>query len=670
MKRPASVFDQYEGKCQAELYRGSGQWPLQQFPCALELIWAEFNQDYADPWDCYFNNWEAGYHDRRRVRRIKETLVLPPLFLDEDAQSEYTDQLATVTIEQFPDDAATIEKAEQFVRSLLSLGSPVTFEVLGLGAQQNQNGWTEPSISVQFVAQDSDVNLLHQQLLSHYPNSAVLVKDHLDEDTDGVPARDLREDRGFGSILSLSCAYLSPLKTFTRIDTDPLGVAIAAMEHLGEDEWAVLQVNFIPAVNPWNTTLQQVARDPYKEGQYLFHDLSDQLFTKKFSSPLFTVSIRLAALQESNYRQLEGWAGQFAAPPQSLEAYTDQSSGHLGCSLESRLAFSPGMLLNTRELASLVHLPASTVTSERLRRISSRTRPAPVVSDEPGSVLLGNKVHRGQTTPARISDELRPRHCYIAGASGTGKSTLLLNMIRQDIQNGYGVGLIDPHGDLVDSVLSIIPPSRIQDVAYFNPTDTEHPPAFNILQCRDRLERERTVSETVATIHRFFPDSWGPRLQHILTHALATILRFDGATLSDLKRLLIDDNFRRSTLAKIKDPDLLAFWNNEFPGFPKGSVDPILNKLSPFLLNSTIRNIICQRQGKFDFDDIINNRKIFLANLSKGTLGDEVSGVLGTFIMSKIVNATFRRSSIPENDRVPFYLYSSRILWIWPLDSS
>jgi hypothetical protein len=303
-------------------------------------------------------------------------------------------------------------------------------------------------------------------------------------------------------------------------------------------------------------------------------------------------------------------------------------------------------------------LPGKSVVSERLRRVTTRTRPASTAPAEAGSVLLGENVHRGETRVARLSASLRTRHCYIAGASGTGKSTLLLNMIVQDIVEGQGVGVLDPHGDLVSAVLRRVPRNRIRDVILFDPADEEYPFALNILEAKDDAERERIVVETVMALERFFPASWGPRLERILTFAIHTVLQaIPGATLAEVERILTDEPFRKEVIAKTTDPRFLAFWKTQFNFFPKNAVDPVLNKLSVFLLNRTVRNIICQRHATIDFDNLLNSGKILLANLSTGLLTEKVAGMFGSFLVTKIVNAAFRRTRLPEHQRRPWYLY-------------
>lgn len=690
MRRPARLWEQYQGKAFAELIRGSGRWPLQIHPCALEPPWDPYEPRSVSLWDCVVNDWDGPWEGSwlRRVlfpdqplRRPGETLILP------EVPCPTWEGLVRIVAERFPEDEATIPKAEQFLLALPGLTRPLAFEIVGMGARPEWDssktleildarargekrrfdeaicGWSEPYTVAQFVAHQADAPMVQAQLLAHYPNSAVVIHDDL---SDTMPGNDLKDEGACGAILSLRHYYCHPLRVFGRLDPDPLSVAIATMEHLDRRQWAMLQVLFQPATSPWTDTLTAAVTDPYK-GTILYMDVSEPAMREKFSTPLFAVAVRILASHPTIFRQLEGWAEQFAAPPQGLavldadgdyQSMDDFDRESFAWDVDARCTHRPGILLNLHELASLIHLPSDAIASERLRRVKSRTRPVPVTVGGQGSVILGENLHRGQMQVARIPAGLRARHCYVAGASGTGKSTLLLNMILQDIHAGHGVGVLDPHGDLIGDVLKRIPAERVDDVILFDPSDEEYPFALNILDAKDDAERERIVAETVMALERYFPSSWGPRLERILTYTIHTVLHaIPGATLADVERMLIDQHFRTETIARTKDPRFLQFWNEQFRYFPKNATDPVLNKISVFLLSRTVRNIICQRHSAIDFDEALSARKILLANLSTGLLTEKIAGMLGSFLVTKIVNAAFRRARLPEEKRRPWYLY-------------
>lgn len=685
--RPDRLRDQYAGKAQAELQRGSGWWPAQPEPCPLEPPYEPYQLKELTAWDCAVNGWEAPYEDSW----LKRTFDNGPIVLARGAPIRLpsipfpnSEDLIVISVEQFAEDETALPFADRLLRSLLAARYPITFEIVGMGAKPEFDhqkaaeliraresldgaitGWTEPFTSIQFTCRRVDTPLVEQQLAIHYPNSSVVAG--------AVPVSDLHlplqwdADRTCGATLALENTHAYPIRTFRQLAPDPISVAISAMENVGREDWALLQVLFEPARQPWEESLRQAMANPYTGGESSLDSDEQRMLKAKLSSPLFAASIRLLASRPEIWQQLVAWTEQFANPPHQrlLVNQMHWENGRPGeferwwleVSAEYRTTYRPGLLLNTEELAGLVHLPGESIVSERLRRVRRRTRPVKPAPHEPGSVLLGENVHRGRRQPARIPADIRPWHAYIAGATGTGKSALILNMLLQDIHAGSGVGVLDPHGDLISEILPRIPEERVDDVVYFNPSDTAFPPALNILQAKNRLERERIVQDTVLALHRFFPDSWGPRLQHILMHTLGTVAAIRGGTLREVRRILTDADFRFQVVAKLRDPDLISFWNQEFPDYPKGSIDPILNKLSPFLLPSAVRHIVCQPDCLIDFEALLQRRRILLANLSFGLLGEAVAGTLGTFLMTKLLAATFRRAGLSRDQRPPFYLY-------------
>ena len=320
----------------------------------------------------------------------------------------------------------------------------------------------------------------------------------------------------------------------------------------------------------------------------------------------------------------------------------------------------PGLLLNVAELAGIVHVPGG-----------ADSFGPPLTRGLPDSPTARSLAHRARaslssaktfTADGSASGDTggypRARHCYIVGATGTGKSTLLTNMMVQDIAAGHGVGLLDPHGDLVKVILRHIPRNRIDDVVLFDAADTEFPFVLNILDARDEAERERIVAETIMALERYFPASWGPRLERILQYTIRTVLHaIPGATLADVEQMLTDTDFREATIQRTTDPRLRSFWTTQFKFLPKNATDPVLNKLSVFLLDRHVRNIICQRRAAVNFDQLLNQGKILLANLSTGLLTEKLAGTLGSFLVTKIVNAAFRRAALPPGQRRPWHLY-------------
>lgn len=438
MKRPSRLWDQYHGKIHAEMQRGSGWWPIQPHPCALEPVWEPFNRKVVTIWDCLVNGWEAPWEGSWFKRTFVEEEPLcergRPVVLPKEERADY-EQLVSIVVEQFPEDESTIEKMEQLLLALRTVTRPVSFEVIGIGPHptfDNErvselirtggrisdaiNGWTEPYTKVQFVAHRNDAKLLRAQVTLHFPNSAVVAADRIvDEEVD--PTAGMQNKDGYGSYLALQGGYCFPLRTFTRLDPDPLGVVLAGMDQIGRDGWAMMQVLFCPAERAWRHTLTQAMADPYQPDEYLVEPNLVKLVQEKFSCPLFAVSVRVIAKEFHVYRQLLSWAEQFATAEQGLlpnESDYEEGKLHpceseyMGEDMMARYTHRPGLLFNVRELASLAHVPSETIASERLRRVQSRTRPAVATVHEPGSVVLGVNVHQG-TTAYRPHPRLAPR---------------------------------------------------------------------------------------------------------------------------------------------------------------------------------------------------------------------------------------------------------------------
>ncbi len=276
-------------------------------------------------------------------------------------------------------------------------------------------------------------------------------------------------------------------------------------------------------------------------------------------------------------------------------------------------------------------------------------------------LVLGQTNYRDIHRRFGIKKADRRRHTYIVGKTGMGKSTLLLNCIVQDIWAGNGVALLDPHGDLADSVLDYIPPKRINETVYFNPADTEFPIAFNPLFHSDPAQRHLVASGVVQVFKKIWPDSWGPRLEYVLRNAILALLERPGNTLLAVTRMLVDDEFRAKVVKGIKDPVVRHFWTMEFEAYPKvfrtETISPIQNKVGQFLSNPLIRNIVGQTKTKFDLSRIMDDGGILIMNLSKGQIGEDNSSLLGSLMVTELYLAALRRAKRHENERRDFYLY-------------
>jgi DNA helicase HerA-like ATPase len=264
-----------------------------------------------------------------------------------------------------------------------------------------------------------------------------------------------------------------------------------------------------------------------------------------------------------------------------------------------------------------------------------------------------------------IKEKNRRGHIYIIGKTGTGKTTLIENMAISDIENNCGVALIDPHGDMSEEILDYIPTNRVRDVIYFNPADLENPIAFNPLEKVPKDFHHLVASGIVSTFKKIWSESWGPRLEHILRHALLSLLEYPNSTLLDLPKLLTDNSFRNKVLAHITHPQVRDFWLLEFEKYSvwlrSEAVSPILNKIGQFLTSIPLRNIVGQKENTFDLRKLMDEGKILIVNLAKGKIGEDNCSLLGALVLTKIELSALSRADLPEDQRAPFYLFVDEI---------
>ncbi|HBL39823.1 TPA: hypothetical protein DDZ10_04110 [Candidatus Uhrbacteria bacterium] len=260
-----------------------------------------------------------------------------------------------------------------------------------------------------------------------------------------------------------------------------------------------------------------------------------------------------------------------------------------------------------------------------------------------------------------IRTDDRRRHMYVIGKSGVGKTTMLENMMLADLYYGHGMGLLDPHGDSAEKIINSVPEHRINDIVYFNPSDTEHCIGFNVLESVDENQRHLIASGLMGVFKKIWPDVWSARMEHIMNNTILSLLENQGNTLLGINRVLVDRDFRRKIISGVKDPVVKAFWITEFEQwedkYRTEAVAPIQNKVGQFLSTSIIRNILAQEKSTIDVRDIMDTNKILIVNLSKGRIGEDASRLLGGLLVTKMQLAAMERVDIPEEERQDFYLY-------------
>ena len=549
-----------------------------------------------------------------------------------------------------PKDLKPVKRAaENLLLSFSYLSYPVSFEIIG----------REKEIVVQFACAETDAAHVKAQIKAHLPE--VLIRETasflVDAWVDSEPESIIVD---FG----LSNEFFLPLKTSSYSDTDLFVSVIGALESLEAGEVAIFQVLFQKAQNDWAQDAVSAAEYLTEIGTYPKSSGASHAVKEKTQTSLFAACFRVAA---KSYSEARVWrivksigAGLTALSeptgneliPLANDGYPEESREE---ALLERRTFRGGMLLNLEELASLVHPPSSAVQSEKLQREMERTKAAPALALH-NRLVLGENFHQGEALEASLSNEQRTKHIHLIGASGSGKSTLMLNLIKQDLESNQGLCVIDPHGDLIDEVIANIPESRIKDVILFDASDSEFPIGFNILQANNDLEKTLLSSDLVATFRRM-STSWGDVMDSVLANAiLAFVESTRGGTLFDLKRFLVEKDFRSEFLKTVKDDGVRYFWLNEFPliaGKPQSS---ILIRLDAFLRQKLIRNIVCQKENKIDFRRVMDERKILLVKLSQGAIGEENSYLLGTLLMSKLYQTALSRQDTRERPFFSCYL--------------
>lgn len=282
--------------------------------------------------------------------------------------------------------------------------------------------------------------------------------------------------------------------------------------------------------------------------------------------------------------------------------------------------------------------------------------------DEKETITLFAKTNfRNKVVPFGIKTDDRRRHMYLIGKTGMGKTTLMENMVIQDIRNGYGVAFLDPHGDSVQRIIDSIPSSRINDVIYFNPADLEYPIAFNILESVDPKYKHLVASGLMGVFTKIWANLWSARMEYILNNTILALLDSPGNTLLGITRMYVDKKYRKRIVDNIKDPVVKTFWTDEFANyndkFRTEAIAPIQNKVGQFLSSGIIRNIVGQPKSTIDLREVMDNRKILIMDLSKGKVGEDNSALLGAMLVTKIQLAAMSRTDIPEKERKDFYLY-------------
>ncbi len=589
----------------------------------------------------------------------------------------------------------------------------------------SQEGSIQEHISFEFASQGNMIHFyvwtpkrlkdyVESQIYAQYPTVQIF---EMDSD---YSRADIGERNAYTSEITLTKDEIFPIRTFLTFEVDPLAGLTTVLAALSEEEEMWIQFLLEPLDDSWHGRSIEYIEEVNNGKKPKFFDnwqqtvfmapftLLGALFNAAFSTPPeggkkeekkekkelspgqttintgvetkaqklgYAVKIRMCYIGKSDaaakarIQALVGGFKQFNTI--NLNGFTNNGirAGKEGLeAYQARLFEDRGYVLNIEELASLYHLPHVSVETPGVVYTSTKVGepPAnlPTLLNTPAEdlSLLGSTTFRQGNTKFGIKRSDRKRHLYVVGKSGVGKSFLLELLTLSDIYQNQGFAVVDPHGDFAQNVMKFIPESRMNDVVYFNPADTEFPVGFNPMEVPDENRRNNVASEIVGVLKKMFGDSWGPRLEHILRFTLLALLESPDSTMLGITRMLTDKAYRKKVIDNVTDPVVKAFWVNEFASwnekFASEAVAPVLNKVGAFTANPLVRNVLGQTKSSFNIRTMMDEGKILIVDLSRGKIGEDNAGILGALLITKIQLEAMSRADIADiENRRPFYLY-------------
>jgi len=566
----------------------------------------------------------------------------------------------------------TSEAMTQFLSSLINLrrsilffykrGIPISLEIVAL----------DQTTHFFIVVPQKLQAFIEGQLTAQYPKALIVKSKDYMPDVFDSPG-ELYEGR-----IKLKYGALFPIKTYKDFkDVDPISSILGILAKLDTDDIAIIQYLLVPIGSGWQTNGQKAilrSGEPDNESSLTQYK---KIITDKISQNGFRTGIRV--LVKSNnpslFFNITNGFSIFNNPIGNSfylrRPHLWQKSRFEKALLNRSKSFIPtSQILNVSEIASLYHFP-----TEQLSKIHNLSWIKAIFSEPPENLpiaqglgdeakqeinFFANTEFKNKLTNFGLKRKDRRKHAYIIGKTGAGKSTLIANMAINDIKNGEGVAVIDPHGDLSEVILDYIPAHRINDVIYLNPSDSSSMFHLNPLEVGG-TQKELIASGIVSIFKKLYGNSWGPRLEYILRNTVLTLLEIPDSTFLEVPSLLTDKSYRDKVVEKVKDPVLKSYWINEFetmtPRLMSESISPILNKVGQFISSNIVRNIIGAPKSTIDLEKIMNEGKILLLNLSQGKLGEDNSSLLGAMIITKLQLAAMNRVDLSEEDRKDFYLY-------------
>lgn len=486
----------------------------------------------------------------------------------------------------------------------------------------------------------------------------------------------------FAALVPMGAPYM-PIRTFRDLPVDPLSSITSVLAKMQQGEGAAVQILIQPTGSKWRqlgqsfvSSTKKHEANPEKASFSVDHKTLESV-EQKISKPGFNVVVRVVVTShdkeqaeihmhniESSFHQFTSDQNHFEPARIVLKPLFMHGFIYRYFPLVNLPFLKQFGVLNSDELASIFHLPNKSIETAHIYWLNAKRAPAPSQIPNEG-LFIGKSKYRGVERKIFIGEDDRRRHTYIIGKTGTGKSQLLEEMIIQDIENGKGVGVVDPHGELIMAILKRIPPERAEDVIYFDPADTERPMGLNMLEASTEEQKHFVVTSIVGLMYKLYDPMKtgiiGPRFEHAIRNAMLTVMSERGNTFIEVVRVLTDSSFVQELLPKVQDPIIRRYWTDQIAqtsDFHKSEVlDYIVSKFGRFVTNKLMRNIIGQSESSFNFRKVMDEGKILLCNLSKGTLGEENSNFLGLILVPRILLAALSRQDMPEEQRKDFYLY-------------
>jgi len=574
-------------------------------------------------------------------------------------------------------------------------------------------------VSFYIVTHKRYYDLIEKQITTFYPDADIVQMDPYVIRPKGFKAK--------AYFMYLANLTFYSIRTFKQMANDPLNEMTNVFSKLKEDDHAAIQIHVNPRGRSWNKEAKAVADKLFRKEHIGFYykylrNIPFLGFIANIFGGIFGMIVkgeaptsapgassgdryvRMVAAEEETLKQMGEKSQQeafdttirvLASAPTSQRAQEILDSIVLGFNTFSNqgsnwfqnrriLPYDPinnlmmfynfhhrlkaygekSSILVPEELASLYHIPNSRYNfTPIIEWLDYKVLPPPTNLPSEG-ILMGNNVYRNKKTPVYILPKDRTRHMYIIGKSGSGKSVLLNFMARQDIANGDGCCVIDPHGDLIEDCLKYIPKERVKDVIHFNPADQERPMGLNLLQADTPAQMDMASSQATEIFIKLFGDEiFGPRIQHYFRNACLTLMedKDEGATLIDVPRIFVDEEFMKYKVSKVKNPVVKSFWEHEYANTGDRERQEMIpyfsSKFGPFITNTIMRNTIGQAKSAFNFREAMDQQKILLINLSKGKVGDLNTQLLGLVCVAQLQMAAMSRVDMPEEERKPFYMY-------------